>query len=177
MAGSAFRNLRMFGKLCGDNPAEKVIFVTTMWDKISEDKGKEREAELRQNYWRPMLELGAKTDRFLQSDKACARNVVQRLMDSNTMATLFQEETVEKKRPIVETEAAKTLYTQMQTLLSQHKETVADLRDAARKQNNLQILADLEEEEARIQAELNKTFNDARKLEIPLTRRIVHFFS
>jgi len=109
-----------------------------------------------------MLELGAKTDRFLQSDKACARSVVQRLMDSNTMATLFQEETVEKKRPIVETEAAKTLYT---------------LRDAARKQNNLQILADLEEEEARIQAELNKTFNDARKLEIPLTRRIVHFFS
>jgi len=64
----------------------------------------------------------------------------------------------------------------MQSLLSQHKETPTDLR--ARK-HNLQALAraDLEEEEARIQAELNKFFNDVRKLKIPLTRRIVQFFS
>ena len=167
----------MFGKLCGDNPAEKVIFVTTMWDKISEDRGKEREGELRKNYWRPMLELGAKTDRFLQSHKACAKDIVQRLVDSTTMATRFQEEMVEKKRAIVETEAAKTLYTQMQTLLSQHKETLADLREAARKRNNLQALADLEEWEARIQAELDKTFNGAKNLKIPLSRRIMQTFS
>jgi len=49
MVGTAFRSLRMFGRPCGDNPAEKVILMTTMWDKISVDKGKEREGELRKN--------------------------------------------------------------------------------------------------------------------------------
>src|SRR6266545_5938689 len=176
MAGTAFRNLRMFGKLCGDSPASKVIFVTTMCDKIPLDRGEQREIELRSNYWQPMLKLGARTDRFLKSNPDCARKIVGQLIDPKTTATLLQEETVDKKRAIVETEAAKTLYTQMQQLLSQHKETLADLQEAAKKTNNPEALADLQKEGARIQAELDKTFKDARKLKIPLSRRIALFF-
>ena len=176
MAGTAFRNLQMFGKLCGEEPASKVRFVTTMWDKISPGKGEQREEELCKNYWQPMLKLGARTDRFLKSNPDCARKIVGQLIDPKTTATLLQEETVDKKRAIVETEAAKTLYTQMQQLLSQHKETLAELQEAAKKMNNPQALADLQKEEARIQVELDKTFNDARKLKIPLSRRIALFF-
>src|SRR6266545_5584438 len=172
MAGTAFRNLRMFGKLCGDEPASRVVFVTTMWDKIREEKGEERERELSKNYWGPMLDLGASYIRFLQSDNNCAQEIVRRLIFSDTRKTLLQEETVDLERRIKETSAAKELYTQMQTLLSQHKETLAELREAAKRTNNPQALADLDKEIACIQAELDNTFNNARKLKIPLSRRI-----
>jgi len=43
MGGAPQRNLRMFGRLCGDEPAKKVVFVTTMWDKISTNVGEQRE--------------------------------------------------------------------------------------------------------------------------------------
>jgi len=196
MSGTTFRNLRMFGKLCGDNPASKVIFVTTMWDKTStrpseqkakiEQKEKEqrqreqREKELKENYWRPMLELGARTDRFLQNKENCAQDIVRRLLDpyaSEATATLLQEETVDQQRAIVETEAAKALYSQMQTLLSQHKAALEDLQEAAKRTNNPQMLAELQKEEARVQSELDKTFADSRKLKLSLLRRIRLFFS
>jgi len=176
MAGMASRSLSMFGKLCGDNATEKVIFVTTMWDQISETKGKKREDELFKNHWRPLLELGVQTARFLQNNDACAQDIVQRLIDSSTAP--LQEGTVDDNRAIVEKEAgaARTL-SNMQRLHSQHQQTLSTLREVARNTTNPQLLAGLQIEEARLQAELDKCFNDARKLKMPLTRRIMLFFS
>jgi len=190
MSGTTFRNLRMFGQLCGDNPAPKVIFVTTMWDKTStrqgeqknkrEQKEKEqrqreqRERELIKNYWRPMLELGARTDRFLQNKENCAQDIIKRLLEpraSEATPLLFQKETVDQHRAIVETEAAKALYSQMNTLLFQHKAALAELQESAR------MLADLQKEEARIQSELDKTFADSRELKLSLLQRMQLLFA
>jgi len=177
MAGTAFRNLQMFGKLCGEEPASKVRFVTTMWDKISEEKGKERESEFSENCWRPMLELGARTERFIQCNEACAQAIIKQLVNSDTRKTLLQEETVELNRHIHETEAARMLYIQLQTLLRQYKATLAELRKTMKQMENPQTLADLQKEEACIQFELDKTFGETKKLKIPLGRRIQLFFS
>jgi len=177
MAEPACRNLLLFHRLCGDKAPSKVIFVTTMWDKIPTDRGEQRELELINKYWEPILKLGAQTARFLQSNDDCARNIVRRLLDSDTRATLLQEETVDLNRSIVETEAAKTVYSQLQILLVKHRETLVELREGARKTNNPQILADLRKEEARIQSELDKTFAEAGTLKTPLSQRIMLFFS
>jgi len=194
MSGTTFRNLRMFGKLCGDNPAPKVIFVTTMWDKTStrqgeqknkrEQKEKEqrqreqRERELIKNYWRPMLELGARTDRFLPNKEHCAEDIVKQLLDpyaSEATPTLLQEETVDQHRSVLETTAAMELYSQIQMLLSHHKAAI-DLQEAAKRTENPQMLAELQKEQARVQSELDKTFADSRKLKIPQLRRVQLFF-
>ena len=196
MSGTAFQTLRMFGKLCGDKAASRVIFVTTMWDKTStrqgeqklkkEQKEKEqrqreqREKELKENYWRPMLELGARTDRFFQNKENCAQDIIKRLLDlpaSEAIPTLLQEETVDQHRAVFETTAAKGLYSQMQTLLSQHKAGLENLQEAAKRTNNPQMLAELHKEEARVQSELDRTFADSRKLKLCLLRRIRLFFT
>lgn len=58
ISGTANRNIRMFGKLCGSKAAEKVILVTTMWDQVAkQDEGKQRVAqerleELKSKYWK-----------------------------------------------------------------------------------------------------------------------------
>ena len=126
-----------------------------------------------------MLKLGARTDHFLQNKENCAQNIIKRLLNSTASATptLLQVETVNQIRAIVETAAAKALYTQMQTLLSQYKAALADLQEALKRTNNPEMLAELEEEEARIQSELDKTFADARKLKLSLLRRIQLFFT
>jgi len=187
MSGTAFQTLRMFGKLCGDKAASRVIFVTTMWDKTStrqgEQKEKEqrqreqREKELKENYWRPMLELGARTDRFFQNKENCAQDIIKRLLDlpaSEAIPTLLQEETVDQHRAVFETTAAKGLYSQMQTLLSHHKAGLENLQEAAKRVENPQMLAELQKEEARVQSELDRTFADSRKLKL---RRIRLFFT
>jgi len=186
MSGTTFRNLRMFGKLCGSNPASKVIFVTTMWDKTSirqgehKEKKEQKEKELKEKYWRPMLELSARTDRFLQNKENCAQDIIKRLLEpraSEATPLLFQKETVDQHRAIVETEAAKALYSQMNTLLFQHKAALAELQESARKTDNPQMLADLQKEEARIQSELDKTFADSRELKLSLLQRMQLLFA
>jgi len=159
-----------------------------MWDKTSTRQGgqpqdeaarrDQREKELKDNYWKPILALGARTVRFLQYEESCARDIVRQLVNSTeAKATLLQEETVDQNRAIVETEAAKALYSQMQNLLSQHKAALTELQEAARKTDNPQMLADLKKEEARIQSELDKTFADARKLKLSIWRRMQLFFA
>ena len=192
MSGTTFRNLRMLRKLCGADAASKVIFVTTMWDKTSTRIGEQdvqkhkerrqrerREQELMDKYWQPMLELGARTDRFLQDMGYCALDTIKRLLDSSASEakpTLLEQEVVEQNRAIVETEAGKALYSQMQTLLSQHKTAITELQEAAKKTNNPKMLADLKKEE-RIQSELDKTFADAKKLKLSFLRHFQLFFA
>jgi len=78
MAGTAFRNLRMFGKLCSDTPASKV-----------------------------MLDQSSRTARFGTTEKTAYVYLIQQLLSGNSVpsTTLIQEETVDLRREPVETEA------------------------------------------------------------------------
>lgn len=182
MAGTPHRNLRMFGKLCGDQEdvGQRVIFVTTMWDKLrdaeGQARGKKREVELQQ-YWAPMLKLGAKTLPFDNSRPSILQIVTQLLdLGSAHVPVLLQEELVDMKRPLNETEAAQTLYTQFQTLLAQHKATLVDLERAAKQAQDPAMLSDLQAERQRIEGELRKTFQQAKSLKISFGRLFVRFF-
>ncbi len=181
MSGTPHRNLHMFGKLCGDQPAKKVVFVTTMWDKLSRDqqaRAKEREAQLEEKYLRPMLDQGAIIKRSDNTPKG-AWEIISGLIDSKseTLPVLLQEEMVVLHRSLNETEAAKTLYNQLQVLLSDHKATIDALLKEAKKSNNPQTLTSLEADKTRIQNELDKTFEQVRKLKISLPRRISLWFA
>lgn len=186
MAGSVYRNLNLFGKLCGDKPARKVIFVTTMWDKVRPkdvNNSERRERSLTTDFWRPMLELGARTRRFVNTEERAeesAKAIVRELLlsDSEAQALLLQEEIVDLKRNLFETEAAKTLYNDLQRSLSNHKEALAELQKAARRANgNPEALANLKIEEDRLKMERSEISDQVRRLKIPLSRRVALFFS
>ena len=102
MTGTAFQNLRMLSKLCGNKPAQKLIFVTTMWDKISPDEGNRREEELVRRHWHPTLALGARIDRCLQNDEGRIQDIVKRFVKSDARAVLLRE-AVDLKPVIPET--------------------------------------------------------------------------
>jgi hypothetical protein len=65
--GTPFRNLGMFADLCGEDAIRNVILATTMWSRVDEDVGTRRENELKQKYWKTMLDNGSTTIRFSDS--------------------------------------------------------------------------------------------------------------
>jgi len=182
IAGSAYRNLNLFGKICGDKPARKVIYVTTMWDKVKPwdiDISESRAKDLTTDFWTPMLVLGARTLRFLNTEES-AKAIVSELLssDSEAQVLLIQEEMVDLNRDIIETQAAKTLYNDLQKTLSKHKEDLAEIQKAAKRANgNAEALANLKVEEDRLQMEQSKILEQVTKLKIPLSRRVALFFS
>ena len=107
MTVAPHRNLRMFGELCGDNTASKVVLVTTMWDNMSGESTPKviaREKELKSRCWIDMIQLGAKAERFTNTKKS-ALDIVSELltMEANEQATLWQEELVDLGRELNET--------------------------------------------------------------------------
>ncbi|KAF9528234.1 P-loop containing nucleoside triphosphate hydrolase protein [Crepidotus variabilis] len=173
MAGSPMRNLRMFGELCGDRAAHKVVLVTTMWDKIEQSPGEKRESELEYRYFKELLRRGALLMRFNNTYRA-AWDIIEAIIAENEKeAVLIQEELVELGHRLNETSAGKALYNQLQNLLSEQKRVVVELTQLAKIQNNKKLASEMHLEYKRIQKEFESSFGAISKLKISLGRRLV----
>jgi len=119
MSGSALKNLRMFANLCGDDAIRNVILVTTMWTPANEVKGNLREADIRANYWKAMLDHGSRTMRFENTFES-AWTIITEIMSRDTArALLVQREIVDFRRRINETQAGIALNDILRRLLEQ----------------------------------------------------------
>ena len=61
MAGTLLKNLQMFEELCGKDALKNVILTTTMWDEVDEETGLAREEQLKNIYWKPMIDCHSHT--------------------------------------------------------------------------------------------------------------------
>ena len=177
MGGSPHRNLRMFGELCGDQAVRKVVLVTTMWDKVQRDTGVRREKELFENYWKTMIKHGASTARFLNSADSAWDAIDPILKKLETEVLLLQEELVDLKRALSETQVGRTLFSDLNRLLAEQRDVVRSLAEQARDQSNPQVAQKLEAELKRNQIEFEKTFEEIKKLKVPFGKRLLLIFS
>ncbi|KAI6025261.1 hypothetical protein PISMIDRAFT_55713, partial [Pisolithus microcarpus 441] len=121
MSGSVCKNLDMFARLCGDRAAGGVRLVTTMWDRAkNRELAENRVSQLEQNFWRPLIDAGARHERFEENSPRRAWEIINDLTGGE--ALLIQEELVDGGRKLNETTAGQTLYTQFQKLLQEQKE-------------------------------------------------------
>ncbi|KAG9312299.1 P-loop containing nucleoside triphosphate hydrolase protein [Chiua virens] len=178
MTGSAYKNLQMFGQLCGDIPLPRVHLVTTMWD-IVKDKNmaERREAELKREFWKQLLDGGASAFKFNNLPQS-AQVIIDPLLDATKgrEELLLQEELVEQQKNLNETAAAKVLYSRLQKLLAEQKKMLKDLADQADARNDPALAQSLQEEYEKINAQLQKTFEEMKEMKIPFTRRIMLWF-
>jgi hypothetical protein len=82
MYGSAYKNLDMLMKLCGEDYLKNVTLVTTKWDTIPADtkaKAEIREQDLLENFWGDMLQLGCKYQRY-SNDPESAQAIVKPIL-------------------------------------------------------------------------------------------------
>ncbi|ORY18585.1 hypothetical protein BCR34DRAFT_504490 [Clohesyomyces aquaticus] len=104
--------------LCGSQSFRKIIFVTSFWDEVAGEIGKEREQALVDRYlWRE-IEDGAKTGRFDDSRELALR-VLREMADSKIVLDV-QKELVEKSKPFHKT----AIGAELQAGISENKERV-----------------------------------------------------
>ncbi|KAI6045344.1 P-loop containing nucleoside triphosphate hydrolase protein, partial [Pisolithus marmoratus] len=189
MSGSVCKNLDLFGKLCGENAAQRVRLVTTMWDKQPANTTiwQNRASQLEGNFWKPLISLGARHERFNNTQKS-AWNIVNGLVQARTPlvqgqsvdasvanALLIQEEMVVAEKELNETSAGKTLYSRLRQALLEQKHALKDLGDAlAEKDPNAR--EQLRAERKKAEAEMQKLIEDVERMKIPFGRRIALFF-
>jgi hypothetical protein len=114
MAGPSLRNLEELG---GKDSFKSIILATTMWDNIDEQTGSRREDELRNSYWKPMIELGSRLVRF-HNTKESALNIIGQFTGIRQPLQL-QVELVEEKKPLAETTAGLVLYRWLEASVAQ----------------------------------------------------------
>jgi hypothetical protein len=178
MAGSPYKNLRMFGNLCGDSATARVVLVSTMWDKVQRDVGKQREQQLIQQFWKPLIDKGSGIDRLGQSDSGEAWRIVDDLVRKHhdREAVLLQEEIVDLQHKLNETEAGKTLYSALQKALADQKDSLKSILAQVEKSGDPKLKKELEKEYKKIRDQFEKTFKEVNKMKIPFGRRIQMFF-
>ena len=115
MQGSARKNLIMFKELCGQDALKKVILVTTMWDRISDEEGVKREKELTETpeFWGWMLAKGSTCHRHCNTEES-AKQVVHQLSNHNTpIATELQKQLIDENRSLDQTSAGRELQSEI----------------------------------------------------------------
>jgi hypothetical protein len=180
MAGTPLKNLHMFANLCGDDASKNVILATTMWELVSGDEGDRRQKQLEGKYWKGMLENGSTVARLQPNTFDSAWNIVNVIVGKNSQESrplLIQEEMVDLRRLLSETQAGITLYSTLQRLLAEQQETIRQLRDEARTQNNPQLVEDLNIQYEAIRENIRKTFDQVQEMKVSFGRRLLSFFS
>ncbi|PPQ67558.1 hypothetical protein CVT24_002838 [Panaeolus cyanescens] len=140
VSGTANRNIRMFGKLCGSKAAEKVVIVTTMWDAVAkQDENKQKNAqerlkELQSKYWKGLMDNHARTKEFNDEPATAMKIIGLFFNDTDTRTGLrLQQEIVDVGLPIKQTDAgialADTLIKRMHALEDKIKENKRAERD------------------------------------------------
>jgi len=179
MFGSPLKNLKIFGKLCGDDASRNVILATTMWriEKDPEDKQLRREHALRDKYWKEMLDGGSTMTRFLRTYNSAWTIVDLISLINPPDSLLIQEEMVDLKKGINETQAARALHDTLQREMANQRDAVKNPRKEAETQDNPKLVRELTLQCEEIERTLRATFAQIQELKIPIGRRILSLFS
>ncbi|KAF8441308.1 P-loop containing nucleoside triphosphate hydrolase protein [Boletus edulis BED1] len=179
MSGSAYRNLQMFGRLCGSVPLPRTRLITTMWDQSKDQAaGIRRETQLKDDFgfWRALIQGGARAHKFHNTAES-AQEIVGSLLRMGNIEDgeelLLQEELIEQQKRLNETEAGKMIYNRLQKLLADQRKMLKDLAEEAKQQNNPDLVKSLRSECDKVDAQLQRTFEDIKEMKIPLSRRIL----
>jgi len=176
VAGTPLKNLHMFEKLCGKNAFENIILTTTMWDKVGEDIGAQREKELKGEYWKAMIKQGSKTIRY-RNTRESAWEILDSIIGHKQQAVLLQKEMVDMERQLRETDAGQTLYSALESLVRRQQDTLEEIRSETMRQADPSVLKHLQDEYEDLRKELQTTIADMQKLQISMGKRFLRFCS
>lgn len=109
MTESKLVNFNMLVNLCGVAAAPNVVLVSTQWSCVGiEARATQREAELRQKYWREMLDGGATYMRF--EDTSCsAWAVANILLQKPPIESLEMQREMADRKTATRTKAGKAV--------------------------------------------------------------------
>ncbi|CAA7261004.1 unnamed protein product [Cyclocybe aegerita] len=173
MAGTPLKNLRMFEKLVGSK-FHNIILTTTMWDEVDEETGQMREEELRDVYWKTMIDRGSRTARFLQTTQSAFQLLAPLLHEANKRETLLlQKEVTDLGFQLRETSAGQVLFLELEHLVKRQQEMLERIREEMQHPStDEEQLRFLMEEYQKITSKLASTSKQVSELKISIGSRL-----
>ncbi|KAI6134307.1 P-loop containing nucleoside triphosphate hydrolase protein [Pisolithus croceorrhizus] len=101
------QSFRLLSCLCGNEAADRIRLVTTMWDEVDESEAVRMEETLRRTHWQPLIRARARIKRFHNTPDT-AWDIVRDL-GSTKKALLLQREMVDMRKKLGDTTAGKCL--------------------------------------------------------------------
>jgi len=178
MAGTPLKNLKMFQELCGPDAFSRIILTTTMWDEVEIPVGEQREKELKEKYWKPMMDLKSKTERYHNSHESAweiLRPVVESV--SENQAILLQEEMVDMKKQLSDTSAGRALYSKMEELVNKQQDLLRRIRIESKKSaGDKTAMKALMEEYSELREKMKTTITEMHAIRPSLAKRVLKYF-
>ena len=175
MAGTPLKNLRMFHELCGKKALRNVILVTTMWDEVAQDIGSLREKELRNKFWKGMIDEGSATARYRNTRNSAWAILGHIIQEANrNKAVLLQMEMVDMQRQLPETSAGQELYRTLDALVKLQQELLHNIWTETKREADPNILLVLKAEAQIVRKQLDDALSDVERLKLPLSKRLLH---
>lgn len=158
MEGSSLRSLRMFRKLVGVDALHNVILATTHWAEVSEEVGARREKELRNEFFKDLIDNGARMTRYAGNEQS-GLELLDMLVGQNRVVLDIQREIVDEKRDLIDTGAGqvvneeiirlrKIYETQLERAKEELEEAIRDHDEKSRKE----VAEAVEKIEAKLEA-------------------------
>jgi hypothetical protein len=176
MAGFPLKYLDMFEELCGKKTLQNVILTTTMWDEVDQERGEERERELKAGYWRTMLDRSSTTNRFSRTRES-ALTVIDPLIDrANIRISDLLLADMRKKLSSTSRAARQELLSKMEPLLRQREDLLCRIRNQVKRRagddSDEMILDPLQDEYQTLKTKMESIISEMRRLKIPLGKRL-----
>ena len=161
--GITGRNFRMFHELCGDAALKNVVLVTNMWGQVSRDVGEARESELSSNFFKPVLNEGARMVRHNNTVRS-AHDIIRRIIANTPTVLQIQQELVEEHKDIANTAAGEVISKELNEQMRRHQAELKVVQEEmvqALKGKDEEARQELEEERRKLQERMEKVKKDS----------------
>jgi hypothetical protein len=156
MSGASVKTLNICLKICGKAALKNVILVTTMWKGVDPKVGAAREKELRDEFWKLMLNFGSTMMRY-HGDEDSAVAIASQLLSKSTIVLELQRELVDESKKLSDTAAGSFVNDNIEDLKTKYEEELHSLD---------QLRRDLIDSDREMKRQLQQEFADEkRKLE------------
>lgn len=166
MEGSAMRNLKMFRKLCGDDPLSNVVITSTFWGMLPDETSTAHEKELCEtpDFWGDMIEHGAGVSRYLGTRES-AIDVLMSFAKKESVVLDIQKELVDQHIPLAGTAAGYAVNEELAMQEKKHTDELKRLQEEvaqALAEKDVKLEQVLKKEREKTEQRLERIHNDQR---------------
>lgn len=161
--------LEIFKGICGSDFMDNVVLTTTLWEVMRDEKTCEkRESQLTSNYWKPLMNNGAKYERYERNNVEDAHDLMFCVAHKAKLTCNLQRQAVDEGKPLSQTDAGRVVD---EALIKERKKWLDKLQEAkmmmdeaiaAKDRQSQQMLRQHEEEMKRKIADMDRTRESLR---------------
>ena len=156
----------MFREVCGDEASKNVVLVTNMWGEVSPEDRQDRENQLSNEFFKPVLDLGAEMVRHHNTARS-AHMIIRKIAGNTPVALRIQRELVDEHKDIVHTAAGGAIHQELVEQMRRHQDELKGVEEEieqALEEKDEETRRELEEDRNRLQEDRNRLQEQMEKM-------------